>query len=120
MASLNLDFSSVPSREPLPEGVYELAIDKVENVVSKSTNKPMLKVTFNVLTEGYIGRKLFSNYVLADNCLWKVKELFDSIGMDSDAIVDIDTDDLVGMTCSAKVGQRTYNDEVQNEIVKTL
>ena len=40
---LNLDFSSVPSREPLEEGIYSLTIAKVEETTS-STGNPMLKV----------------------------------------------------------------------------
>lgn len=119
MASLNLDFSNVPSREPLPEGVYDVTIGKVEQVMSK-TNKPMLKVEFEVQSEEYQGRKLFSNYVLTEDCMWKVKELFDSLGLDTSQVLDIDTDELVGMGCMAKVAQREYQGEIQNEIKKTM
>lgn len=120
MASLNLDFSSVPSREPLPEGVYDAAISKVEQVVSKSSGNPMLKVEFNILDDEFSGRKVWANYVLTEAALWKVQELFQSLGLDTSTVVEMDTDELVGLTCKVKVVQREYEGTIQNEIKKTL
>lgn len=120
MASLNLDFSSVTSRDPLPDGIYEVSIAKVEQTTSKSSGNPMLKVEFNVTSEGYTGRKLWSNYVLTQAAMWKVKELFSSLGLDTSAVVEMDTDELIGLTCQAKVTQREYDGNVQNEIQKTM
>ena len=119
MATLNLDFSNIPSREPLPEGVYPASIAKVEQVIS-STGKPMLKVEFDIHSEGYEGRKVWGNYVLTENCMWKVKELFSALGLDTEAIVDIDTDDLLGLSCNLKIAQREYEGTIQNEIKKAL
>ena len=115
---LNLDFSSIPSREPLEEGVYTLRIAKVEETTS-STGNPMLKVEFNVL--GVDGnRKLWDNYVLIDKCLWKVKELFDALGIDTSALVEMDVNELVGMEVQAKVIQETYNGDIMNRVKKVL
>lgn len=116
--AINLDFSSVPSREPLEEGVYHLQIAKVEETNS-STGNPMLKVEFNVL--GVDGnRKLWDNYVLIDKCLWKVKELFDALGIDTSALVEMDVNELVGMEVQAKVIQETYNGDIMNRVKKIL
>ena len=113
---LNLDFSSVPSREPLEEGVYHLRIAKVEETNS-STGNPMLKVEYDVVdVDG--NRKLWDNYVLIDKCLWKVKELFDAIGVDTSELVEMDVTELVGMEVNAKVIQETYNGDVVNRIKK--
>lgn len=115
---LNLDFSSVPSREALPEGVYELQIAAVTEKNS-STGNPMLAVEYDVLNvDG--NRKVFDNYVLIDKCLWKVKELFDALGIDTSEIVDIDPQELVGMTCKAKIIQEEYEGNTQNRIKKIL
>ena len=116
---LNLDFSSVPSREPLEEGIYSLTISKVEETTS-STGNPMLKVEFNILDEAYSGRKVWGNYVLTEAAMWKVQELFSALGLDTDAILDIDTDDMVGMTCNLKIAQREYEGNIQNEIEKAM
>lgn len=116
--AINLDFSSVPSREPLEEGVYHLQIAKVEETNS-STDNPMLKVEYNVLgVEG--NRKLWDNYVLIDKCLWKVKELFDALGIDTSALVEMDVNELVGLEIQAKVIQETYNGDIMNRVKKIL
>lgn len=116
--AINLDFSSVPSREPLEEGVYHLQIAKVEETNS-STGNPMLKVEYNVL--GVDGnRKLWDNYVLIDKCLWKVKELFDALGIDTSNLVEMDVNELVGLEVQAKVIQETYNGDIMNRVKKIL
>ena len=115
---LNLDFSSIPSREPLEEGVYHLRIAKVEETTS-STGNPMLKVEFDVLeVEG--NRKMWDNYVLIDKCLWKVKELFDALGVDTSELVEMDVTELVGMEVNGKVIQETYNGDIVNRIKKVM
>ena len=115
---LNLDFGSVPSREPLEEGVYQLQIAGVEEKQS-STGNPMLAVEFDVVgVEG--NRKLWDNYVLIDKCLFKVKELFDAIGVDTSEIVEMDVQELVGQEVQAKVIQEEYNGDTVNRIKKIL
>lgn len=115
---LNLDFSSVPSREPLDEGVYHLQIAKVEEKES-STGNPMLSVEYDVLEQDG-NRKLWDNYVLIDKCLWKVKELFDALGIDTGDIVEMDVSELVGLEVNGKVSQETYNGDVVNRIKKVM
>lgn len=115
---LNLDFSSVPSREPLEEGIYTLRIAKVEETKSSSGN-PMLKVEYDVLgVEG--NRKLWDNYVLIDKCLWKVKELFDALGIDTSELVEMDVTEMIGMEVQAKVTQETYNGDIMNRVKKVM
>lgn len=115
---LNLDFSSVPSREPLEEGVYHLRIAKVEETTS-STGNPMLKVEYDVMdVDG--SRKLWDNYVLIDKCLWKIKELFDAIGVDTSELVEMDVTELVGMEVNGKVIQETYNGDIVNRVKKVM
>ena len=115
---LNLDFSSVLSREPLEEGVYYLRVAKVEETTS-STGNPMLKIEYDVM--GVDGnRKLWDNYVLIDKCLWKVKELFDAIGIDTSELVEMDVTELVGMEVTGKVIQETYNGDIVNRIKKVM
>lgn len=115
---LNLDFSSVPSREPLVEGVYTLRIAKVEETTS-STGNPMLKVEYDVVgVDG--GRKLWDNFVLIDKALWKLKELFDALGIDTSQIVEMDVQELVGLEVQAKVVQDTYNGDITNRVKKIM
>lgn len=113
---LNLDFSSVPSREPLEEGIYDLVVAEAEETTSSNGN-PMLKLTFNV--GGVDGdRKLWDNFVLIDKCLWKVKELLDAIGMDTSSIVEMDPAELIGQPVRGKVIQKEYNGDIINNVKK--
>ena len=113
---LNLDFSSVPSRDPLEEGIYSLTISKAEETTS-STGNPMLKLEFDV--NGVDGnRKLWDNFVLIDKCMWKIKELFDALGIDTTAVVEMDITELVGLQVNAKVIQEEYNGDTVNRIKK--
>ena len=120
MAIMNLNFSNVPSREPLPEGVYAASVAKVEQVLSKTSGNPMLKVEFDIMAEGFEKRKVWGNYVLTESAMWKVKELFEALGLEADSIVEMDTDDLVGLTCNLKIAQREYEGNIQNEIKKAM
>lgn len=115
---MNLDFSNVPSREPLEEGIYTLTIAKVEETTAKSSGNPMLAVEYDVM--GCEGRKLFDNFVLTDKALWKLKELLDALGMDTSVMVELDPNELVGLQVQAKVVQEEYNGETVNRVKKIL
>lgn len=119
---MNIDFSSVPNREPLEEGTYLLTIAKAEEKLS-STRNPMIALEYDIsatadgeVVEG--GRKLWDNYSLQAQALFKLKDLFNALGMDTSAVVDIDIADLVGQQVMAKVIQETYNGELRNRVKK--
>lgn len=114
---MNLDFSNVPSREPLEEGTYQLRIAEAEEATS-STGNPMLKVTYDVV--GMEGRKLWDNYVLIDKCLWKLQELFTALGIPTESIVELDPAELIGQEVLAKVVQEEYNGDTMNRVKKIL
>lgn len=121
---LNLDFSSVPSREPLEEGTYLLTIAEAEEKQS-STGNPMISITYDVNStadgiEVPGQRKLWDNYSLVEKALFKVKELLDALGYDTDQLVEMDVTDLVGQQVMAKVIQETYNGELRNRIKKVF
>lgn len=112
--AINLDFSSVPGNVLLDEGNYNVAIKKVEEKVS-STGKPMLVVLFE---EETTKTGIFENYVLTEDCLWKVKELLTAAGYDTSAVLEFDPNDLVGLVFKAKIVQDDYNDSKVNRIKK--
>lgn len=116
--SINLDFSSIPKREPLSAGVYTLTIENVEETVTKETGNQMLKATFVVNdTEN---QKLFDNFVLIPKVLWKLKEFLGALGYNTDEIVDLNLEDLVGQMIVAEVVQDTYNGNPTNRIKKYM
>lgn len=115
---MNLDFSSVPSREPLEEGVYQLRIAKAEEKLAK-TGTPMLAVEYDVV--GVDGnRKLWDNYPLTDAALWKLQELMKALGFDTSAVVSLEPSELTGMEVNAKVIQEDYQGEMVNRVKKIM
>lgn len=115
---LNLDFSNVPSREPLEEGIYVLQIAKATEKVA-STGTPMLSIEYDVMeVEG--NRKLWENYPLTDAALWKLQELMTALGFDTSEIVNLEPSELVGSQVSAKVIQDVYNGDTVNRVKKVM
>ncbi len=113
---VTLDFTSVPSREALEEGTYELTIKKAEEKVS-STGKPMIVILFE---EPNSKAGIFENYVLTPDALWKIRELMKAIGLDTDGIQELDPQQLVGQTVIGKVVQREYDGNITNSVKKVL
>lgn len=113
---ISMDFSNVKGREPLPEGEYDMTINRVEATVS-STGKDMLKVAFE---ESESGNYVWTNYVIQDNCLWKLKELLDAVGMDTSGALDFDESELVGQQVLVRVTQEEYNGQIKNNVAKVM
>lgn len=112
--AINLDFSSVPGNVLLEEGMYNVSIKKVEEKVS-STGKPMLFVVFE---EEETKSGIFENYVLTEECLWKIKELLAAAGYETSGALEFDPQELIGLVFKAKIVQDDYNDSKVNRIKK--
>lgn len=50
--------------EDVPHGTYNVTIEKMVQVMTKETNKPMLSVWFNIKDGKHKGQKLFMNQVI--------------------------------------------------------
>lgn len=114
MANLNLDFSNVQGNVVLEEGLYNLTIEEVKQTVS-STGKDMLVIRYR---EEETKTAIFENYVLEESCLWKLKELLTAVGLETDGICSLDTEQLVGLMVKAKVVKTQYNGQDRNNIKK--
>ena len=111
---ITLDFSNVPKREPLPEGIYNVVCEAVEEKTSK-TGKPMLVARFQ---EVDTKTSIFENFLLTPDALWKLQSFCTAIGFDAEG--QIDTDDLtaamLGAEVQVKVVQREYQGNITNNI----
>ena len=113
-----LDFSSIPKNEPLEEGVYEFLIKNVEDKESKAGN-PMWLITFE---EPETKTVVWENYTFVEKALFKIKELFDVLGFDTDttAFELPDKSEIIGNFVKAKVIQEEYNGSMTNRIKKLI
>lgn len=66
--------------EPIPEGLYNVVIDKVELTTTKEAGNPMIKATLKVQDAPYKNRLVWDNFVLTPTALWKLKSFLDAIG----------------------------------------
>ena len=58
--------------EPVPDGKYQISIDRLELTHTKETNNPMLKWTLKIIAPSHQGRLLWRNNVMAtsENIKW--------------------------------------------------
>lgn len=120
------DAEKETGRKPIPDSDYSLQVSESSigetGPSSKTPGSPMLKVVFDITESSeYNGRKLFYNVMLPtpDNksSLFRIVELYKSLGLTWTG-TGINTDDLLGRTCKARVGIKEYKGELSNEIKK--
>ena len=116
---VNLNFSSVPSRDPVPKGIYTLVISKVEATTAKSSGNAMIAVTFDV--DGTESNKVFENCVLTEKGLWKLQALMSALGYDVEKDLEsFDEQEMVGQAVKAKIIVEDYEGSPVNRIKKYM
>lgn len=129
MAKINVDFSEVQSFEPLPEGFYRCRVEEVTVKDNNAGDGQYLNWMLEVVEEGeYQGRKLWFITSLKHKALWKLKETFENLGIEGEAM-DLETDDdtglvvspeLVDLVCTAEVENEVYQGKVKNRVQNLL
>lgn len=125
MARVTVDFSDVQEFEALPKGEYPVVIVKAEYREPQSEDKyPYINLEMD-LTEGeFKGRKQWMILSFSPKALWRMKDVFENLGIYEEEIeVDYDEDtmlvtepELVGIPGIAVLSQRTYEGRVQNQV----
>jgi hypothetical protein len=110
----HLNFSSVPKRVPLAEGMYLLTIVKAEEKDSSTGNK-MLVVQFS---EPDTKTVIFENFSYVPEALFKLQNLLEALGYDAGDDMEFNAADIIGGVVKAKVIQREYEGSVQNSAKK--
>jgi len=94
LAQFDDDFAQQPIEEPefedIPDGRYQVAIDRVELTRSKQAGNPMLKWALKILGPTHRGRLLFRNNLIvsSDNLKWLKHDLHIA-GLDLDRLSDL-------------------------------
>ena len=75
--------TEVPDQEftPIPDGKYQVTVDRVEIVNAQSTGNPMLKWTFRILGPTFQDRLLWKNSVLISGLMEYVKRDLQTCGI---------------------------------------
>lgn len=92
------------SFDVLPEGPY---VAKLRDVKTDGQGKagPYWTWEFEITDGDHKGRRLWVNTSLAENALWKMKEVFDAMGYTTDS----DTDEMIGEKVKLHVTQRVID-----------
>lgn len=125
MPKVTLNFENVTSgMEPLPRGIYPATLFEVKSGTSKSSNKPMLSLTFKIqYPPEYSNRQAWTNLSLQPQALWRVKEVLIALGVAPEELkteVEVDWDDLLGAECRLQIDHRIYDGKVRQETSKIL
>ena len=75
--------------ESVPDGKYQVAVEKVELTEAQSTGNPMLKWTLRVIAPKFINRLMWRNSVITHNTLKYVKTDLHTCGLDLDKISEL-------------------------------
>jgi hypothetical protein len=100
--TINVNLADVDSFEPLPEGEYDVEIDKAEVRMNKAGDGLYINWEMSVLDGDYENRKLWMITSLKETALFRLKQVFedlDLIDADDDE-VEIEYDDDVDPTSS--------------------
>jgi hypothetical protein len=75
--------------ESVPDGKYQVTVEKVELTEAQSTGNPMLKWTLRVIAPKFVNRLMWRNSVITHNTLKYVKTDLHLCGLDLEKLSDL-------------------------------
>lgn len=112
---VKVDFTGVESFQRPSEGQHVVKIVSAELKQSQGGND-MITVAFEVTKGQDKGARVYENYPLAENALWKLKGMLQAIGMKCDGKVQLDLDKLIGKVCIVEVADDEYNGQTRSRV----
>lgn len=112
---MNLDFTGVESFNRASEGEHVCKVSSADVKQSQGGND-MIVVAFEVTKGDDKGARVYENYPLVDNALWKLKGLLQAIGMKADGKVSLDLDKLVGKVLTVIVKHEEYDGKIRARV----
>ena len=94
LTQFDKDFSSEQPEErgefeSVPDGKYQVTVEKVELTEAQSSGNPMLKWTLRVIAPKFIDRLMWRNSVITHNTLKYVKTDLHTCGLDLDKLSEL-------------------------------
>jgi hypothetical protein len=115
LAQFDDDFVSVDVEEKdfeaVPDGKYQVKVDRVELTRSETSGNPTLKWALKILGPAHKGRLLWRNNVIAskDNVKWLKQDLY-TCGLQMDKLSDLPGKLETLLDVGLEVTKRTYNE----------
>jgi len=118
MAKKKVDFTGVETYQRASEGQHVAKIIEAKEAVSQGGGD-MIKVVYEIAKGPDKGCRVYENYPLQENSLWKLKGLLQSIGVKADGKVMLDISKMVGKSCIIEVFHEEYNGTLRGKINET-
>lgn len=104
-----VNFKGVESRRTPPEGDYKCRVLEATSGVSANKND-QIEVVAEIASGEYKGQKLYLNFALVEQALWKLHAFLTALGMDvPEDELEIDLSELVDEQFMGVVTHETYN-----------
>ncbi|MCL4499294.1 MAG: DUF669 domain-containing protein [Chloroflexi bacterium] len=119
LAQFDDDFSEIPVEErefeAVPDGKYQVKVEKVELTRAQSSGNPMLKWTLRILGPRFAGRLLWRNSVMAskENLKWLKTDLH-TCGVDIEKLSELPArlGDLLDVTLEVTKRTKGENENI--------
>ena len=105
---------------PIPEGLYNVVVDKAELTTTKDTGNPMIKATLKVQDEPFKNRLVWDNFILTSTALWKLKSFLDAAGSNVSEGENVSEADIInamkGASVAAYLEPKEYNGKISSNV----
>lgn len=118
--SFEVDLTNVQDNFKVPDGLYKVRCQDVEQSVSKGGN-PMFVWSFAVVDGQYAGREFKVFTALTPAAMWKVAETVIALGVGQQGqVVKFKRSDVIGKDCGALIEATEYNGQVRSQIARVM
>lgn len=110
MFKQNMDGVTAESGEfgLIPEGEYKVVVSKAYETLTKSTGKPMVKVTFRILEGECSGKPIFDQIVFVEKMKGRNKHVLKVLGQPCEGDFSVNADDWIGAECIVRIWHDWY------------
>ena len=118
--SFEIDLTNVQDNFKVPDGLYRVRCQDVEQSVSKGGN-PMFVWTFVVIEGDYTGREFKVFTAITPAAMWKVAETVMALGVGQQGqVVKFKRSDVINKECGALIEETEYNGNTRSQISRVM
>lgn len=126
MGRVTIDFSEVQDFDVLDEGEYPVVVTKAEFKPAREEGKfPYINLELDLTEEPNKGRKLWMILSFSPKALWRMRDVFENLGIYDDGSMEVDYDEesmlvtqpaLAGLPAVAVVTHREWEGKTQTQV----
>src|SRR5690348_16214678 len=118
---VEVDFTGVESgggRVHVPEGDYALKIAKTALKKGQDSGNPFIEITFEISKGDQSKKKLFDNFSLTKQSLWKLRGLLEACGKQvPQKAVKLDLHKMISWECAGAAADEEYEGKKKSSLV---